>query len=752
MLYTLTAAVTAGLFIGPAAPADAAEKVRTFTYKTTDQAELKIRVHYPADWSEDDKRPAIVFFFGGGWNAGTVEQFVPQAEYLAGRGMVAARADYRVRSRHGVTPDKCVEDAHSAMRWIRGNARVLGVDPDRIVSSGGSAGGHLAACTGCTPAPKVDGENADVSSKPNAMLLFNPVLDFTLHEKLTDRLGGDQKLARSISPTLHLTKQTPPALILFGTADRLLAHGRGYVARSKEVGNRAEMFLAEGAGHGFFNRPPWLAKTIARSDEFLTSLGYLEAKPPQEPPAKRPNVVFILTDDQRSDQLSCEGHPFLKTPHMDRIATEGARFANMFVTTSLCSPSRASFLSGLYAHSHGVVNNFTDYPADLPSFPRRLQAAGYETAYIGKWHMGEQSDELRPGFDYWVTHKGQGKYYDTTFNVNGERTVKEGYYTHRVTDMAADWLSERGDKPFMLILGHKAPHTPFTPEKQYERLFDDVKIKYPDTAFALQSKPEWVRQRLVTWHGIYGPIFGFREEFPDTSPESVKEFRDFVLAYTATIKSVDDSVGRIYKLLEDAGRLDDTLLLFAGDNGFFLGEHGMTDKRTMHEPSIRVPLLARYPELIRPGTVIEQQVLNVDLAPSVLEICGAEPLKKIHGRSWKQLLEGRTEGWRTSWYYEYNYEKQFPYTPNVRGVRTDRYKYVRYPHGDGSPDRHMAELYDLKSDPGETKNLIDDPAHARRVVELRAELKRLMKQSGALPDKMPLDEGIKTELPDESIQ
>ena len=466
----------------------------------------------------------------------------------------------------------------------------------------------------------------------------------------------------------------------------------------------------------------------------------------------RPNVVFILTDDQRSDQLGCEDHPFLQTPNLDRIAAEGARFANMFVTTSLCSPSRASFLSGLYAHTHGVVNNFTDYPKDLASFPRRLQEAGYETAYVGKWHMGEQSDEKRPGFDHWVTHKGQGKYYDTTFNVNGIRVVKKGYYTHRVTDMAIEWLEREHRKPFLLILGHKAAHTPFTPEEKYAHIYDDVKIEYPATAFALEGKPEWVEQRLATWHGIYGPIYGFRKNFPDTRPESVKEFAAFVRAYTATIRSIDDSVGRIYRALAKTGRLDNTLLIFAGDNGMFLGEHGMTDKRTMHEPSIRVPLLARYPKSIRPGTVIEPMVLNVDLAPSILDICGAPPLKKIHGASFKPLLAGDTRGWRKSWYYEYNYEKQFPYTPNVRGVRTDTWKYVHYPHGDGTPDRHKAELYHLATDPGETNNLINDEKHADKVAELQAELHRLMLQTGALPDKMPIDEGVKTELPDESIR
>jgi len=469
-------------------------------------------------------------------------------------------------------------------------------------------------------------------------------------------------------------------------------------------------------------------------------------------PTPGPNVLFILTDDQRWDALSCAGHPFLKTPNLDRLAAEGAWFRNMFVTTSLCSPSRASYLSGLYAHTHGVIDNFTDYPENLPSIPRRLQQAGYETAYIGKWHMGEQSDERRPGFDYWASHKGQGQYYDTEFNINGQRKVLEGYYTHRVTDLAIDWLRRQRTRPFLLILGHKAPHTPFTAEKKYLHIYDDVEIPYPASAFHLDDKPEWVRQRINTWHGNYGPLFGFRKKFPDSSAAGVKEFAEFVRAYIATIKSVDDSVGRIYQALKDSGQLDNTLLVFASDNGFFLGEHGMTDKRTMHEPSIRVPLLARYRKLIRPGTVIDQMVLSIDLAPSILDICGQPPLPNIHGMSWKPLLQGDAGGWRKSWYYEYNYEKQFPYTPNVRGVRTDAWKYVHYPHGDGTPDRHKAELYNLKTDPGENHNLIDGPAYAAKLAELQAELERLMQQTGALPDRMPLDEGVKTELPAESIR
>jgi N-acetylglucosamine-6-sulfatase len=476
--------------------------------------------------------------------------------------------------------------------------------------------------------------------------------------------------------------------------------------------------------------------------------------------ATRPNVVFILTDDQRFDAVSCMGSAHLETPHIDRLAAEGVLFRNHFCTTSLCSPSRASILGGLYAHTHGVTNNFTDYPRELPTFPRQLQKAGYTTAYIGKWHMGEKDDSRRPGFDHFVTHRGQGKYFDTEFRANdGERKVVPGYYTTVVTDMAIEWMEERresGDgKPFLMMLGHKAPHSFYFPEPKYEGAFDDVRVPYPETAFQLDDKPVWISQRLSTWHGIYGPLFDWRKDFPDTSAAGMGAFENMVRAYWGTLLSVDDSVGRLYDYLWRTGQLDNTLFIFTSDNGLLEGEHGMVDKRTAHEGSIRIPFVMRYPQLVSPKRpkVIEAQTLTLDFAASILDICAAEPLPRTHGRSWKKLVTGGDPGWRTSWYYEYNYEVQFPYTPNVRALRTDRWKYIRYPHGDGSPDQHMAELYDLRNDPGETRNLAGDEAHADLVKELRAELdQRIAEMVPDGVDKMPMDEGIKGELPDKAIR
>jgi arylsulfatase A-like enzyme len=494
-------------------------------------------------------------------------------------------------------------------------------------------------------------------------------------------------------------------------------------------------------------------RTLLSAAVLLAALGYFEFVQ-----AKPPNVLFILTDDQRWDALSLAGHPHLKTPNIDRLGQEGVYFKNAFCTTSLCSPSRASILSGLYAHAHGVTNNFTEYPKNFQSFPMALQAMGYNTAYIGKWHMGEDNDEPRPGFDWFVTHKGQGKYFDTEFNLNGKgREVIPGYYTTVVTDLATKWLAEdRGDKPWCLMIGHKAPHSFYFPEPKYEKSFQETRIPYPESAFMLSDKPTWIQERRSTWHGIYGPLFEWRKNFPDESPEGVKDFEAMTRAYWGTILSVDDSVGKLYQLLKERGELDNTIIVYMSDNGILNGEHGMVDKRTAHEPSIRIVKLVRFPKLtpIDQPRVIEQQVLTIDVAPSLLELCEAKPLSEIHGKSWKKLVQVGDATWRTSWLYHYNYEKQFPYTPNVRAIRTDSWKYAHSPHGDGQADRHLPELYNIEFDPEERRNLIKNPKYANQVASLKKELELRMLEVGLTreTDKMPIDEGIKQDLPDQKIR
>jgi N-acetylglucosamine-6-sulfatase len=353
--------------------------------------------------------------------------------------------------------------------------------------------------------------------------------------------------------------------------------------------------------------------------------------------------------------------------------------------------------------------------------------------------MGEGNDEKRPGFDYWASHKGQGQYYDTPFNVDGQRQVIKGYYSHVVTNLATDWL-KTARRPFSLNVGHKAPHGLWIPEPSYEHAFDHVAIRKPETAAPGPGTPDWVGRRIKTWHGIDGPLYGS------------KDFDTFIRTYHETILSVDDSVGQIYEALRAMGELDNTIFLFAGDNGFLLGEHASIDKRTMWEESIRIPLLVRYPEGMPDPRVVDRMVLNLDVAPTVLDLCGATPLATVHGSSLKPLGQGRDTPWRSSWMYEYNFEKEFPYTPNVRGVRTDQWSYMHYPNGGGQPDTEKAELYDIKADPLQKNNLIDAPQAQATLASLETELHRIQQQTGGLPDKMPLNPELRFEMPDPAIR
>ena len=371
-----------------------------------------------------------------------------------------------------------------------------------------------------------------------------------------------------------------------------------------------------------------------------------------------------------------------------------ALLAENFVTTSLCSPSRASFLSGMYPHRHGVLNNFTDYPKDLPSFPRSLKAAGYETAYIGKWHMGEDDDSARPGFDYWISHKGQGSYFDTTFNINGNRQLVKGYYTHAVTDMAVDWLKKPHQKPFLLCLGHKAPHGKWFPEPKYEHVYDNVEIRKPATAYETgPNTPSFVKERIKTWHGIDGNLYGH------------KDYEEFVRNYHATILSVDDSIGGLYDTLRQMGELNNTLIVFAGDNGLLLGDHGLMGKQNLYEfGGMHVPLVLAGPGI--PKGRSDALVYLMDLFPTLADYAGAKVPKGVEGRSLRPVIEGKVSKVRDVLYTAYR--------DGMRAVRDDRWKLIRYPLVD------KTQLFDLAADPRELSNLAYRPQHSGKIAELTA--------------------------------
>ena len=311
---------------------------------------------------------------------------------------------------------------------------------------------------------------------------------------------------------------------------------------------------------------------------------------------RRRNVIFILADDHRYDAMGfLKAQPWLETPQMDRLAHEGAHFKNAFVTTALCSPSRASILTGVYAHKHRIVDNNTPIPPGTTFFPSYLQKAGYKTSFIGKWHMGAESDNPQPGFDNWVSFLGQGSYWPVRngLNVNGKKVAQKGYITDELTDYALDWLGTiPREQPYFLYLSHKAVHADFQPAPRHKGMYKDAKFVYPPTMAAsgemAQHRPMWVQNQRNSWHGVDYPY------------HSVLDVGEYYKRYAETLMGVDESIGRVLGALDKRGQLDSTLVIYMGDNGFAFGEHGLIDKRTAYEESMRVPLLARCPELF-PG-------------------------------------------------------------------------------------------------------------------------------------------------------
>ncbi len=428
--------------------------------------------------------------------------------------------------------------------------------------------------------------------------------------------------------------------------------------------------------------------------------------------AKPRNVIFILSDDHRYDFMGFLNKPeFLETPNLDRMAKNGAYIKNATVSTSLCSPSRATVLTGQYAHKHGVVDNNVDIPEGTTFFPEYLQQAGYQTAFFGKWHMGHGRDDPRPGFDKWVSFKGQGVYYAPELNVDGEHVKREGYISDLLTDYTLDWLEKERDpdKPFFAYLSHKAVHAMFKPAKRHLGKYDNVELTYPasmaNTEENYKGKPLWVKAQRYSWHGV------------DYMYHGQMDFDTFYRRYCETLLGIDDSVGRVLDYLEEHDMAEDTMVMYMGDNGFCFGEHGLIDKRHMYEPSMRIPFLAHCPELIKPGTVVPQMVQNIDVAPTVLDLAGIQAPPYMDGRSFVHLLTGSSTDWRDEASYEYYWEWNFPQTPTTFGVRTEKWKYIFY-HGMWATE----ELYDMQNDQEEMNNLIDRPELQETVNQLKDKL------------------------------
>lgn len=478
----------------------------------------------------------------------------------------------------------------------------------------------------------------------------------------------------------------------------------------------------------------------------LCAAGAMPVRTSSAPNQTRPNIIFIMSDDHAYQAISAYGHALNQTPNIDRIAKEGAIFNHGFVTNSICAPSRAVMLTGKFSHVNGKVDNMRPFDWNQQNFAKLLQRNGYTTAMIGKIHL-EGSPQ---GFDYWNVLPGQGQYYNPDFIENGVKKRYPGYVTTLTTDFALNWLNNTRDKskPFCLLYHQKAPHRNWLPEEKYLNLYEDQDFQLPETFFddydgrgsAAHTQEMGVVKDMMwghdmkfendpytgeptnfvgdikrmdstqrqAWRNAYNPR---NEEFLKNKPEGKElakwKYLRYLRDYLKCIKSVDDGVGQLLDYLDRNGLAENTIVIYTSDNGFYLGEHGWFDKRFMYEESFRTPLLMRYPKEIKPGTVIDQMIQNVDYAPTFLDYANVQVPEDMQGMSFRKIVQGEHSEWRDAIYYQY-YE--YPSVHMVKrhyGVRTDRYKLIHFYY-----DVDEWELYDLEKDPREMKSVYNDPTYA----------------------------------------
>ena len=487
---------------------------------------------------------------------------------------------------------------------------------------------------------------------------------------------------------------------------------------------------------------------------------------------KRPNIVFIFSDDHANHAIGAYDG-WLKdvnpTPNIDALARRGMLFQNSFCTNSICGPSRAVILTGKHSHKNGFRNNGDQFDGDQPTFPKMLRSAGYSTAMIGKWHLKTEPQ----GFDYWDILRGQGDYYNPVLiNKDGDRTV-EGYCTDIVTDLAIDWLKEnvKSDKPFMLMCQHKAPHRTWMPPKRYLTLYDDVKIPEPKTLFdrwednaesirwqeqevdrdmhlghdlfvdeanrknhpskhvdtdesGTQNKQRMTPLQLAAWDKAFGPKNDAFGKANLKGKELVRwKYNRYIRNYLRCVRTVDDCVGRITKLLNENGIAENTIVIYSSDQGFYLGDHGWFDKRLMYEESLKMPLIVSWPGVTKPGTVNKDLVQNLDYAETFLEMARASIPDDMQGRSLVPLLKGETvQDWRKSIYYHYYAYPSIHMIPRHFGIRTKSEKLIKFYHYD------QWEYYDLQADPDELTNQYKNEKHSERIAALKNQLVALQKK------------------------
>ncbi|MCA9259387.1 MAG: sulfatase, partial [Planctomycetales bacterium] len=448
-----------------------------------------------------------------------------------------------------------------------------------------------------------------------------------------------------------------------------------------------------------------------------------ETAEPAEPGAgavRRPNFLFLITDDQRWDALGAvqraQGDrarwPWLQTPNLDRLAAGGARFSNAFVVHSLCSPSRAAFLSGQYGHLCGVTDNSTHFPADAVNVAALLSGAGYRTGYVGKYHMAFQPD--RPGFQYVASYTSQGEYFGSTFLIEGRPVKSNVWVDDAATDYALEFIRDSRHEPWFLVVGFKSPHTPRQPPRRADERFAGRSVRIAANADATPSYGKG--QRAFKGEEVGRPV----ETDADSSGSD-----PYLLDYFESIAAVDDNVGRVLDLLDELQQAEDTVVVFAGDNGYYLGEHGLGDKRSAYEESMRIPLLMRYPRKVPRETVIDAMALNIDMAPTFLDLASLAIPDAMQGASWMPLVFGDASNWRKAFMFEYFFESGLPATPAMLALRTPTAKLIVYPGHE-----EWTELFDLAADPYELANLAKTPERRGLLESLRRQLEEQKQRFG----------------------
>ena len=456
----------------------------------------------------------------------------------------------------------------------------------------------------------------------------------------------------------------------------------------------------------------------------------------------RPNIVFIMADDHAAHAMSCYGSRINRTPNIDRIAEGGIILQNCFCTNSICTPSRASILTGKYSHLNGVKTLGDKLDGRQQTVAKLLQAGGYQTAMIGKWHLGHGGLHDPTGFDYWNVLPGQGLYHDPEMIELGERKVHEGYVTDIITDLSIEWLKDRDpESPFFLMCHHKAPHRPWDPDAKHARMYEDIEIPEPETfnddyrnrsRAAKEAKMRIDRDLNARDLKVESPS-GLRGQ-------ALKrwKYQRYIKDYLRCVASIDDNVGRLLDFLDEERQTENTVVIYTSDQGFFLGDHGWYDKRFFYEESLRMPFVVRYPDEIQPGGSCQAMALNVDFAQTFLDYAGLPDPEEMQGSSLRPLFRGeRPRGWRQSIYYRYWMHLSHHYVGAHYGIRTHRYKLIYY-YGEAlgttnSIDESKKpewELFDLERDPKERNNVYHAAAYADVVESLSQELERLKGESG----------------------